>query len=266
MSTIERKGVEIYYERQGEGPAIVFAHGAGGNGAIWWQQTPYFAERYTCITFDHRCFGLSKGEVEDFLPSELGEDLLAILDAENIENAHLVCQSMGGWTGLQLTVNHPNRVKSLILCDTFGGANYEEAILTLISFAQSIGDRDVSDFALSRSFIEKSKNMKYLYDQINRFNMPLDPNSAALLLAPEVLIDSDRLKEINCPVLIIAGSLDEIFPSQMLKGFSGLFRSAEFVEFDGCGHSVFFEDAPSFNQVIEEFISKTDSDDSSESG
>ena len=80
MSTIERKGVEIYYERQGEGPAIVFAHGAGGNGAIWWQQTPYFAERYTCITFDHRCFGLSKGEVEDFLRRKIPEVPCTFLD------------------------------------------------------------------------------------------------------------------------------------------------------------------------------------------
>jgi 3-oxoadipate enol-lactonase len=53
---LERPGCRIYYEVAGEGPAIVFAHGLGGNHMSWWQQVAHFAPRYTCVTFAHRGF------------------------------------------------------------------------------------------------------------------------------------------------------------------------------------------------------------------
>ena len=40
MPTAKVNGVELYYESYGEGPAIVFAHGRGGNHASWWRQAP----------------------------------------------------------------------------------------------------------------------------------------------------------------------------------------------------------------------------------
>ena len=50
---LERPGCRLYYEATGAGPAIVFAHGLGGNHMSWWQQVPHFAGRYTCVTFAH---------------------------------------------------------------------------------------------------------------------------------------------------------------------------------------------------------------------
>ena len=64
-------GIDLYYETNGGGesngdgetigaePAVVFAHGAGGNHLSWWQQVPAFSELYRCVTFDHRGFGQS---------------------------------------------------------------------------------------------------------------------------------------------------------------------------------------------------------------
>jgi 3-oxoadipate enol-lactonase len=52
-------GINLYYEVHGKGPHLLFAHGQGGNHLSWWQQVPYFARFYTCITFDHRAFGYS---------------------------------------------------------------------------------------------------------------------------------------------------------------------------------------------------------------
>src|SRR3990172_8664119 len=52
-------GIELYYKENGSGPALVFAHGAGGNHLSWWRQIPFFSRRFRCITFDHRAFGRS---------------------------------------------------------------------------------------------------------------------------------------------------------------------------------------------------------------
>ncbi len=48
---------ELYYEVHGEGPPVVFAHGAGGTHLSWWQQIPVLSEHFRCVTFDHRGFG-----------------------------------------------------------------------------------------------------------------------------------------------------------------------------------------------------------------
>ncbi|MCH2524390.1 MAG: alpha/beta hydrolase, partial [Dehalococcoidia bacterium] len=54
---------QLHYEVHGpvigSAPAIIFAHGAGGNGLSWWQQVPAFSDQYTVITIDHRAFGPS---------------------------------------------------------------------------------------------------------------------------------------------------------------------------------------------------------------
>jgi len=59
MPSVSINGISLYYEVHGDGPAVVFAHGRGGNHMSWWQQIPEFSRRYRCITFDHRGFGSS---------------------------------------------------------------------------------------------------------------------------------------------------------------------------------------------------------------
>ena len=54
-------GVDLCYESHGSGPAIVFAHGRGGNHLSWWRQVPAFSANHRCVTFDQRGWGLSEG-------------------------------------------------------------------------------------------------------------------------------------------------------------------------------------------------------------
>ena len=94
-------GTQMFYESHGEGPAMVFAHGRGGNHLSWWQQVAAFNDRFRCITFDHRGWGLTAGA--DGVPDREGfvNDLAALLDYLEIDRAVLVAQSMGGvtWPG-----------------------------------------------------------------------------------------------------------------------------------------------------------------------
>ena len=123
MAFVQADGASIYYEALGSGPAVAFAHGAGGNAASWWQQVPVFSERYRMIMFDHRMYGRSQCAPENFDRGKFGEDLMVILDAEGIERTAIVCQSMGGWTGLRAALERPDRVSCLILSNTSGGVS-----------------------------------------------------------------------------------------------------------------------------------------------
>jgi len=98
---------QLYYERAGSGPTVVFLHGLGGNHLSWWQQVPYFMRWFDCITVDQRSFGMSPdpdGSFCDAHPSDLG----ALLDHLKIDKAVLVGQSMGGWTIVGYALEHPS--------------------------------------------------------------------------------------------------------------------------------------------------------------
>ena len=118
-------GIELYYESHGEGPAILFAHGAGGNHLSWWQQVPYFSGQYRCITFDHRAFGMS-GDTTGAGRSSFAQDAIALLDHLGLERVFVVAHSMGGRTAAGLVRNAGNRLRALVLSGTLGGAVDEQ--------------------------------------------------------------------------------------------------------------------------------------------
>jgi 3-oxoadipate enol-lactonase len=117
---LQRPGCKIYYEVAGSGPAIIFAHGLGSNHITWWQQVPYFAERYTCITFSHRGFPPSS-EIGIPDPKEFAADLGALIEHLQLSDVRLVAQSMGGWTSVEYLLSNPDhKVRALVLASTCG--------------------------------------------------------------------------------------------------------------------------------------------------
>ena len=121
MPYVNSNGTEIYYESTGAGPAIVFAHGAGGNAAIWFNQIAHFKSKYQCITFDHRSFARSPAPDSTLTIPNFRDDIFAIMDHLEINKAHLVGQSMGGFSALRCALDNPDRVSSLTLSCTPGG-------------------------------------------------------------------------------------------------------------------------------------------------
>jgi hypothetical protein len=85
MALARINGIELYYEVHGEGPALIFAHGAGGNHLSWWQQVPALAQSYRCVTFDHRGFGLSREQPGGPGARAFVDDLRALLEHLGIE-------------------------------------------------------------------------------------------------------------------------------------------------------------------------------------
>ena len=77
MAFMEKDGFRLYYEDTGgNGPVVLFLHGAGGNHLSWWQQVPVFAEEYRCVTVDQRGFGQSPDTPGGPGPAALATDLL----------------------------------------------------------------------------------------------------------------------------------------------------------------------------------------------
>ncbi len=86
----------------------------------------FFARRYKVITWDQRSFGNSTDHAGRHNAEAFAADLLALLDHLEIDKAHVAGQSMGGWTTVRFALDHPDRVRSVILADTTGGIVTEE--------------------------------------------------------------------------------------------------------------------------------------------
>ncbi len=257
MPNARSQRATLYYEVGGEGSALVFAHGAGGNRMIWWQQTPYFEERYRVVRFDHRAFGRSACAPDDFHPRHFADDLIAILDEEGIEQAALVCQSMGGWTGLQTATRHPERVSCLVLCGTPGGVACPEVLEAAASLGKRIGTEGIrGNAALAPDFPEREPALAQLYDQISALNTGVEPSFLGRLFDEDARITASDLAGFSIPTMMVLGEQDLLFPPEALRAVARLIPGSQVREFPGAGHSVYFEQPAAFNAAVGEFIAQ----------
>ncbi|MCP4035908.1 MAG: alpha/beta fold hydrolase [bacterium] len=255
MASVEVPGATLYYEVTGEGPPIVFAHGAGGNCLSWWQQVPEFTRDHRAVRFDHRSFGRSPCDEGAFHPRALADDLRAILDAADIERTSLVCQSLGGWAGLRFALENPERVCCLVLCGTPGGIAHPSVLEAAAGVADRIAREGVrGSAALAPGFEIEQPGLAFLYDQISGLNVGFDMQALGKLFDPEVAIAPERMRDFAVPTLMIAGGRDLLFPIDVLRAIAGLIPGVLLREFATCGHSVYFEAADEFNAVVRTFI------------
>lgn len=254
MPTVFNEGCDLYYETYGEGEPLILAHGAGGNTACWWQQIPFFADHYKVIVFDHRGFSRSKVDAALFDIKYFTNDLRAIMDKEEIESARLVCQSMGGWTGLGLALESPEKVKALVMSHTTGGISSDETdkIMKDKMKSRSLPDSPYAHWALAPDFHQKNINAANLYNQIGLFNTELDMEKlGSMLFKP---INLDRLQNFDIPTLFITANQEQVFPAEMIIKVAELVPGAKIENLGDAGHSSYFESPDLFNETVSKFL------------
>ncbi|MGH8012462.1 MAG: alpha/beta fold hydrolase [Candidatus Binataceae bacterium] len=259
MPLAKINGIELYYETHGTGPALVMAHGAGGNHLSWWQQVPALSQQFRCVTFDHRGFGYSGDDSNGPGPNAFADDLLGLLDYLGIEKAALAGQSMGGWTVLGLASAHPERVSALVLCDTFGGMDDSEVIRAQARLRENTSGNlsIVLTRAYSTEFPKREPARCFLYQQISGLNLHVPTNLIQVMGAlrhPVEPIVSRRI-----PTMLIVGEEDVLTPANVMELMARRLPHARFVKVAGAGHSVYFERPDEFNRLLSDFVRETTS-------
>jgi pimeloyl-ACP methyl ester carboxylesterase len=254
MPFVEAGGTRLYYEthgpKPGAAPAIVFAHGAGGNHLSWWQQVPHFRDRYTCVVFDHRGFGQSPDAPDGPAGAAFVDDLRALLDHLAIERATLVAQSMGGWTCLNFAHRYPERVERLMMCDTHGGMRSPEIdALWAEAMRNRVEPGEVHPAAGERMYREQP-GLHFLYQEISALN----PSVGLSTMRDVPSIAAVDVVALNVPMLFIAGEEDIVIPPQIVEIASSHVPSARFKCVPQCGHSVYFERAEILNALLQDFL------------
>lgn len=254
MSYAENDGQQLYYETHGRtessAPTLVFAHGAGGNALSWWQQVPDFTDTHRVVVFDHRGFGRSTATPEQQDALHFDSDLIAILDHAEISSATIVCQSMGGWTGVRAAVNHSDRVDGVLLGNTPGAVRNDAVVANWETLTKRINEGGgLVNRAISEPFSQRNPRGALLYQQISALNEMARPN----LQRDGIALTPDQVKASGVPFWVLASDLDPLFPPDLLASVAEDI-DAYYVHIKGAGHSTYFEKPDAFNAVLAEFL------------
>ena len=267
IGSLERPGCRVHYEVTGEGPAIVFAHGLGGNHMSWWQQVAHFAPRYTCVAFAHRGFAPSSPVAGGPDPSDYAGDLAALIDHLGLADVRVVAQSMGGWTGIEYALQRTGKLKALVLAATTGPIDPErlrEPERSRLAAWKVAGERAQADLtargihvAAGARMAAEQPALHLLYRHIDDMNAGLDKQALRRRLMASRRRAPEELARAECPVLLIAGDEDIVMPPFAADAIAAAVPGARAVHIADAGHSAYFERPQVFNARVSEFLEPT---------
>lgn len=257
MPYLDLADARLYYElhgpKPGAAPAVVFAHGAGGNHLSWSQQVPHFRDRYTCLVFDHRGFGWSSKPADG---AKFADDLRATLDHVGIEKAAFVAQSMGGWTALRFALRWPERVERIVLCDTHGGITHPDVDDWGKASAENAQKLPPGmHIANGERIYREQASLAFLYEEIDILNFITRPEIVAAIQSAGT-ISADEAASINLPILFLYGEEDIVIPPPYLEAAAKLIPNARVAKIARAGHSAYFERADEFNAAVDNFLAE----------
>jgi 3-oxoadipate enol-lactonase len=264
IGKLERPFGKLHYEVTGSGPALIFAHGLGGNQMSWWQQVAHFSSNYTCVSFAHRGFAPSDPVPGGPDAADYAGDLTALIDHLKFEDVRLVGQSMGGWTVLEYAIAHPAKVKALVLsstsgtidrrgADPSGGKQYDAWLKDAEAQIQAGLARGIHP-AVGVRAAEKSPALHLLYRSVDEMAGALDKEKVRTSLRLTGVRKAGDLKDFRVPTLFIAGGRDVVFPPFLASAIAATLPCADAQVMTDSGHSPYFEDAATFNSHVERFL------------
>ncbi|WP_206956087.1 3-oxoadipate enol-lactonase [Trinickia acidisoli] len=193
-------------------PAIVLSNSLGTTLDMWLPQLDALAQRYRVVRYDTRGHGASLAPSGECTLDVLGRDVLAVLDALNIERAHFCGISMGGLTGQWLGVHAAERIGKLIVANTAARIGSFEGWHERAALVRARGMDEVAAGAAGRwftaDFMAREPDVAArLTDQLR--GTPADGYAACC----DALSSADLREEIGqiaAPMLVIAGRYDPV--------------------------------------------------------
>jgi pimeloyl-ACP methyl ester carboxylesterase len=266
VEVVRAKGLEIAYERAGEGPPLVFVHGAAVDSRMWQPQLAALADEFTVVAWDEPGAGRSTDVPADFALADYAGGLAAIIEALALGPAHVAGLSWGGTVALELYRHRPELVATLILVDSYAGWKgslpAEEVRARVEGVRQMVTAADhLFDPTLPGLFAGDPPAEFVTLLQA----MAADVRPESMRTALEVMAETDQrdlLPRIAVPTLLIWGELDARSPLRVARQFEKALPDAQLVVIPGAGHVSNLEQPERFNDAVREFCRRRRAGDS----
>jgi len=248
------------YDDMGEGIPLVLIHGHPFDRSMWREQTAAFGSKYRVITPDLRGYGESEISSDKTMLEEFARDIAALLDELKADGIILCGLSMGGQVLFEFYRLFPQRVRALVLADTFAqldDAERKQARYEMAKHLLKEGMHDYAEEVLSKMIapqtIEEQPEVKAHVLLMMRGTSPKGA-AAALRGRAERPDYTPLLLQINVPTLIIVGSRDEFTPVSDAEFMRDRIPDSKMAVIEGAGHMPNLENPIEFNRVLDEFM------------
>lgn len=256
MRSVLANGLEVAYERAGEGPLTVFVHGAAEDGRVWQRQLAALRDEFTVVAWDEPGAGRSSDVPVGFTLADYADCLAALIESIGLGPAQVAGCSWGGTVVLELYRRHPERVASLILADTYAGWKGSlpadevrsrhagvRALLATHPFDPTLpglfaGEPPAESVALLRA-------------------MAADVRPESMRIALSLMAEADLrdvLTTIAVPTLLVWGELDARSPTSIARAFQRAIPAAKLVVIPGAGHASHLERPDEFDDAVRDFL------------
>ncbi|MDX6285461.1 MAG: hypothetical protein QOG53_946 [Frankiales bacterium] len=258
MPTVERSGQPslFYTDTGGPGPVVVFSHGILMDASMFDAQVAALAPAYRCISWDQRGHGAT-GMVNDaFSYWDSADDLLAVLDQAGVESAVLVGMSQGGFVGLRVALNAPDRVRGLVFLDSQAGLEADDAAPLYRGMAETWAvegyDPAVAAFVATLILGESADPAPWLAKWAAYPKEQVLQPTYTLLAREDLTV---RLAEVAHPALVIHGDVDAAIPMERAAVLAaGLPNCRGLVSVPGAGHAGNVSHPEPYNRAILQFL------------
>lgn len=257
-SSVQVNGVNLAYRWDGQerGPVVLLSNSLMSSYDMWDWTVPALTDRYRVLRYDTRGHGRSGTTPGTYSIEMLADDAAGLLDALNVKSAHIAGLSMGGMSAQQLGIRHPQKVCSLILCNTASEMPPRSMWAERFAIAQSQGIAGLVDGTIKRwftaPFIERSQ---VDIDKVIDFILSTGVEGY-LGCAGSVrdMAQTTQLLKIKAPTLIIAGRHDPACTVDQAIVLNRMIDGSQLTIIEDAAHLSNIEQPQIFNQALRGFI------------
>lgn len=265
-------GVRLLYQEVGAGLPIVFVHEFAGDHRAYEPQVRHFARRYHCITYNARGYPPSDvpADPEAYSQDRARDDIRAVLDALEIDRAHIVGISMGGFATLHFGFAYPARARSLVIAGCGYGAEpgkraqFAAEAETSAQRFETLGmDKAAMAYALGPTRVQfQNKDPRGWQEFTDQLAEHSTEGAARTMRGvqkrrPSLFDLTAQMAGMTTPSLIMTGDEDWpcLEPALLMKR---TIPSADLVVMPGTGHTLNLEEPASFNAHLDAFFRTVD--------
>lgn len=255
MSTFQIRDLELAYDDEGKGPAVVLLHGYPFNRSMWREQAAALRTSHRVIVPDLRNHGESS-VVKASIP-EMARDVAALMTALDVSEATICGLSMGGYVTLSFYRQFPERVKGLVLADTRASADTGEGKQARAKQAERAlqeGMEGIANDMLPKLLRVNAK--PEVIERVRQMILKTKPQGAAEALQAMATREdqSSFLPEINTPTLILVGREDAITPVKDSEVMQRAINGSRFEIIEEAGHVSNLDQPDRFNECLLGFL------------
>jgi pimeloyl-ACP methyl ester carboxylesterase len=257
---VQAGDLDIWTEQVGEGPEVLLIGGLSDTVESWQFQLDELADRYRLTAFDNRGAGRTAMPPGPVSAATMADDAAQVVRALGIPSAHVAGFSMGSAIAQELSLRHPELVRSLVLQSTY--ARPDALLRSQLNFWRWLGEVAPSERAFFEAFFTwvytPRAHADGSVDQVVEEALAFPHQQSVEAFQAQVDVcrthdTTDRLSEITAPTLVLSGELDIVLPPRFGRSVAAGIPNARFEVMSGEAHQPFQEVPDQWNARVDAF-------------